>query len=157
MTRKQNMILIAPYAQKLRNGGENPKNYPYWPELVKILQHNGEHIVQVGVKNELQLVEEFYRNLPMSKLVELLKTSTKWIGVDSYFQHLAWHVGIPGYVLFSQSDPLIFGHPENFNLLKGREYLREKQFWLWEQCPYNVHAYMQPEEVAAIVLEGTKT
>lgn len=151
------MILIAPYAQKLRNGGENPKNYPYWPELIKILQANGKSIVQVGVDGETPLVDVFHKGLSVAKLVELLKAASAWIGVDSYLQHLAWSVGIPGYVLFSQSDPLIFGHPENFNLLKGREYLREKQFWLWEQCPYNVDAYMQPEEVADIVLAGIKS
>ncbi len=151
------MILIAPYAQKLRTGGENPKNYPYWLELVRILKANGKSIVQVGVEGEAQLVETFYKGMSMENLIGLLRASSTWIGVDSYFQHLAWSVGIPGYVLFSQSDPLIFGHPENFNLLKGREYLREKQFWLWEQCPYNIDAYMKPEEVASIVLEGTKT
>jgi ADP-heptose:LPS heptosyltransferase len=149
------MIILAPYAQRLRNGGENPKNYPYWPDLIKILQHNGKSVVQVGVEGEPQLVDKFYKGLSVENLTKLLKVSSTWIGVDSYFQHLAWDVGVPGFVIFSQSDPLIFGHPENVNILKGREYLREKQFWLWEQCPYNIQAYMQPDEVAAIILKAT--
>lgn len=150
------MILIAPHAQRLRNGGENPKNYPYWPKLIQLLQTQGESVVQVGVEGEPQLVEQFFKGLSIDDLRGLLKASSKWIGVDSYFQHLAWDAGIPGYVLFSQSDPLIFGHPENINILKDRQYLREKQFWMWEQCQYNVDAYIQPSEVFAIVMHGAK-
>jgi hypothetical protein len=47
------MILISPYAQKLRNGNQNPKNYPWWPELISKID---EEIVQVGIKGEIQLV-----------------------------------------------------------------------------------------------------
>ena len=50
-------------------------------------------------------------------------------------------------MLFGQSDPLIFGHPENINLLKDRKYLREQQFWWWEQCEYKEDAFVRPEEV----------
>jgi hypothetical protein len=60
---------------------------------------------------------------------------------------LAWDIGKPGIVLWGQSDPLIFGHPENNNLLKDRKYLREKQFWWWEQCDYNAEAFVRPEEI----------
>ena len=45
------MIIIAPYAQKLISGKENPKNYPYWEELIKQID---EPIIQVGVVGEKQ-------------------------------------------------------------------------------------------------------
>ena len=32
------MILIAPYSKPLRTGGNNPKNYPYWKELISQIQ-----------------------------------------------------------------------------------------------------------------------
>ena len=40
------MIIIAPYAQKLRNGKNNPKNYPfeYWTKLIELIQIQ-EHVV----------------------------------------------------------------------------------------------------------------
>jgi len=75
------------------------------------------------------------------------------MSVDSFFQHYCWSLGKPGVVLWGQSDPVIFGHPENVNLLKDRDYLREKQFWLWEQCGFRAEAFVTPDEV----LEALKT
>jgi ADP-heptose:LPS heptosyltransferase len=138
------MIIIAPYAQKLRNGQNNPKNYPWWPELISLIN---EHIVQVGVEGEEPLVEDFRKNLSLDELKSLVLECRTWISVDSFFQHFAWDLNKPGIVLWGQSDPLIFGHPENTNLLKDRKYLREKQFWWWEQCDYNAEAFVKPEEI----------
>lgn len=138
------MILIAPYAKALRNGQNNPKNYPWWPELISLID---EPIVQIGIDGEQALVEDFRKNLSLEELEILVLECRKWISVDSFFQHFAWDIGKPGIVLWGQSDPNIFGHPENINLLKDRKYLREKQFWWWEQCEYNADAFVKPEEV----------
>lgn len=138
------MIIIAPYAQKLRNGKENPKNYPYWQEIISGIT---EPIIQVGVVGEQPLVEDVRHNLPLEDLAELVKQCKLWISVDSFFQHFCWDLGKPGIVLWSKSDPKIFGHPENINLLKDRKYLRKDQFYLWEQCPYDSEAYIDPTEV----------
>jgi hypothetical protein len=139
------MIIISPYSKKLRNDQNNPKNYPWWPELISLLKHDT--IVQIGVEGETQLVEEFHKNLSLKQLKELILECRTWISVDSFFQHFAWDVGKYGIVLWGQSDPNIFGHPENINLLKDRKYLREKQFWWWEQCEYNEDAFVKPEEI----------
>jgi ADP-heptose:LPS heptosyltransferase len=138
------MILISPYAKKLRNGLDNPKNYPWWPELISLIN---EPIIQVGIESEKQLVDDFRKNLSLDELKVLVNECRTWISVDSFFQHFAWDLNKPGIVLWSQSDPNIFGHPENTNLLKDRKYLREKQFWWWEQCNYNADAFVKPEEV----------
>jgi hypothetical protein len=138
------MIIIAPYAQKLRNDKNNPKNYPWWPELISMIK---EPIIQIGVEGETQLVDDFRKNLTMDQLKDLVLECSTWIAVDSFFQHFAWDLNKPGIVLWGQSDPLIFGHTENTNLLKDRKYLREKQFWWWEQCEYNAEAFVRPEEI----------
>lgn len=138
------MIIISPYAQKLPNGQENPKNYPYWPELISMIK---EPIIQIGVAGEKQLVADFRTNLPFTELTRLVQECRTWCAVDSFLQHLAWDLGKPGVVIFSQSDPKIFGHPENTNLLKDRKYLRPNQFWLWTQTAYDIDAYVSPEVV----------
>jgi ADP-heptose:LPS heptosyltransferase len=138
------MILISPYSKPLRDGKQNPKNYPYWEELISQIK---EPIIQVGVTGEKQLVDDFRLNLPLSDLKKLISDCRIWISVDSFFQHLAWDCGKPGIVLFGQSDPLIFGHPENINLLKDRSYLRKHQFWWWEQCDYREDAFVKPAKV----------
>ena len=142
------MIIIAPYAQKLRTNKENPKNYPYWELLVQELQKTM-HVVQVGVEGEKQLVPDFRKNLPIPALRELLWQCKTWIGVDSFFQHLAWDEGVSGIVLWGPSDPLIFGHPENINLLKDRSYLTENQFLWWESTEHKNDRFVKPIEVLA--------
>lgn len=142
------MIILSPYAQKLSNGQENPKNYPYWPELVSMIN---EPIIQIGVAGEKALVPDFRTNLPFAELTKLVNECRTWISVDSFFQHFCWDLGKPGVVIFSQSDPNIFGHSENINLLKDRKYLREKQFWLWEQTEFNSDAFVTPEEIIKVL------
>lgn len=138
------MIIIAPYAQKLRSGKQNPKDYPYWKELIQLIN---EPIVQIGVDGEEQLVEDFRKNLSLEDLSGLVKECRTWIAVDSFFQHFAWDLGKYGIVLWGQSDPVIFGHPDNTNLLKDRRYLRQNQFLLWDMAEYNTECFVQPEDV----------
>jgi len=143
------MIIIAPYAQKLRTGKLNPKNYPYWKELIAMID---EPIIQVGVEGEEQLVNDFRKNLSMNELCALLKECRTWISCDSFLQHLGWDQGKKGIVLWGPSDPLIFGHPENINLLKDRSYLVKNQFLWWEATEHQNERFVEPH----IVLEYLK-
>jgi len=140
------MILIHPFAKKLHNGKENPKNYAYWEELIQKIAKN-EHIIQIGVEGEKQLVPDFRKNLTIGQLKELIYDCRIWIGVDSFFQHLAWTENKSGIVLWSVSDPLIYGHPENINLLKDRSYLADNQFLWWDFTEHNPDAFVKPDEV----------
>ncbi len=149
-------IIIFPWAKQLRNGNNNPKNYPWWPELINLLQKAGHEIIQVGVEGESQLVDDFRKNLTIAELSELLKSADTWIGVDSFGQHLGWDLGIKGLAIFGQSDPNIFGHKENINVLKSREYLREQQFWWWEQAEYREDAFVSPDKILKIFQENFK-
>jgi ADP-heptose:LPS heptosyltransferase len=138
------MIIISPYAKAMRENKKHPKNYPYWKELISLIQ---EPVVQVGIVGEEQLVPDFRQNLSMNELKELVLECRTWISVDSFFQHFCWDLNKPGIVLFGQSDPNIFGHPENTNLLTDRKYLREKQFWIWEQADFIEESFVKPEIV----------
>jgi ADP-heptose:LPS heptosyltransferase len=138
------MIIISPYSKALISGKQNPKNYPYWKELIEMID---EPIVQVGVEGENQLVPDFRKNLPIPALRELLQQCRTWVGVDSFFQHLAWDEGVPGIVLWGVSDPLIYGHPENNNLLENRKHLAENQFLWWEFVEHQNERFVKPEIV----------
>ena len=142
------MIIIAPYAQKLRNGNLNPKNYPieYWKELVYEIKKR-EQVIQVGVEGEEQLVDMFVKNMSLPRLRELIQECRTWIGVDSFFQHLAWDEGKQGIVLWGPSDPLIFGHSENINLLKDRSHLVANQFIWWEATQHSNDRFVEPQKV----------
>lgn len=138
------MIIISPYSKALRNGKQNPKNYPYWPELIEMIN---QPIIQVGIDGETQLVPDFRRNLTLSGLKDLINQCDTWISCDSMFQHLAWSLNKSGIVLWSVSDPLIFGHPENINLLKSRSCLSEEQFFWWEFVEHDPNKFVKPFEV----------
>jgi ADP-heptose:LPS heptosyltransferase len=138
------MIIIAPYAKALRNGKLNPKTYPFWKELIEMID---EPIIQVGVVGEEQLVPDFRTNLPIVELRKLIQDCRTWISCDSFFQHLGWDEGKPGIVLWSVSDPLIFGHKENINLLKDRKNLVANQFLWWENVEHQNEKFVPPHEV----------
>jgi ADP-heptose:LPS heptosyltransferase len=140
------MIIISPYSKKLLSGKQNPKNYPFWEELISQID---EPIVQVGIEGEKQLVPDFRKNLPLTELRKLIQECRIWISCDSFFQHLAWDEGKRGIVLWGVSDPLIYGHPENINLLKDRSYLAENQFLWWEFTEHKDERFVKPNEVLA--------
>lgn len=143
------MIILSPYSKFMRNGEKHPKNYPYWKEVINKIK---EPIIQVGIEGELQLVDDFRKNLSLNELSILVRECKTWMSCDSFFQHFCWDLGKKGIAIFGQSDPNIFGHPENINLLKDRKYLREKQFWIWEQAEYIEEAFVDPN----IVVEALK-
>jgi len=128
----------------MRNGEPHPKNYPFWNEVIEGIN---QPIVQVGVHGEPHLVPDVRHNLSLTELAKLVDECKTWIAIDSFFQHFCWDRKKKGIVLWGQSDPLIFGHPENINLLKSRDNLREKQFWLWEQTTFNAGHFVGPDVV----------
>ena len=138
------MIIISPYSKALLSGKQNPKNYPYWEELISLIK---EPIIQVGIEGEKQLVGDFRKNLRISELRELIQECKTWISCDSFFLLLGWVEGKLGIVLWSVSDPLIYGHPENINLLKDRSSLAENQFLWWEFVEHRNDRFVKPKEV----------
>jgi glycosyltransferase involved in cell wall biosynthesis len=148
-------IIISPYSKKMRNGKENPKNYPWFGELVRALAITGFPIKQAGIANEKPLVAE--NHLLFDKSLEELGRIIAdeclfWISVDNFFPHLAHHTGVPGIVLWGPSDPRIFGYQGNLNLqryaLQGdARYIRKNQFEPWEACEFKTERFLLPEKV----------
>ena len=138
------MIIIHPFSKALLSYKANPKNFPYWQELIAMID---EPIVQIGVTGEKQLVDDFRCDLPIAELRSLIQECRTWVGVDSFFQHLCWAENKPGVVLWSVSDPLIFGHPENTNLLKDRCFLTPNQFLWWDATEFNIDSFLLPVEI----------
>jgi ADP-heptose:LPS heptosyltransferase len=136
----------------LRDKSYNPKNYPFWPEVVEVLKDDYD-IIQIGIKEEKQLVSDFRPNLKLKQIGELLLDAHchTFISVDNFLPHLAHLVGKQGVVLWGISDPNIFGYPEHKNLLKARKYLRENQFGIWDGITYDKNVFVPPEKVIETV------
>ena len=148
------IVVISPWSHKLPTGNENPKNFPYWEELVADLKAAGCYIKQIGVTGEKLIgADEIIFNASNDRLKEVLFDCDTFISVDSFFPHFAHYHKKHGIVIFSQSDPILFGYPENLNILKSRDYLRKEQFWLWTQAEYNKEAFISSKEVLSNVLK----
>lgn len=147
--KKKDFVLISPYSKQLPTNTENPKNYPYWTELVSLLKSQYA-VYQIGAEGERQIpgVDGFYKNQSFEILEEQIKNCKFWISVDNFFPHFVDNVAEKkGIVLFSQSDPEIFGYPYNLNLLEDRKYLRPDQYGLWTVIPFKKEAFVKPEKV----------
>lgn len=148
------MILIFPWSRNTSEGKPSPKNYPHWPEVVKLLKNLGDPMfpVQVSCKGEVDIgCHSRTDDLPLGKIAELMKTCETWISCDNFAHHMAWTLKEPGIVIFGMSDPAIFGHPEHINILKDARYLRARQFGLWSQEPENPAAFVGPQAILEAV------
>ena len=146
------MILYAPFAARPHslNGSVSPKDYPWAKELAQLLEEKYE-VIQVGGNGDEQLVKDFRKNLPFPEVSKLIKESVTGVCVDSYLQHHYWYFDKKAIVLWGISDPYIFGHMEQINLLKDRKYLRPNQFDLYYSNEVNPEAFVSPEEVLSVL------
>jgi ADP-heptose:LPS heptosyltransferase len=143
-------IVISPFSKVI--GTRNAKNYPYWQELIDLLRNAGHYIIQINPGYEPELkVDEVKKNLNMRQLKELLDSCDTWISVDNFFQHFANYYKKKGFVIFGKSDPNIFGHKENVNILKDKKYLRNNQFDVWKNEKFESEVFPEAKEVYEII------
>lgn len=148
-----NIVLISPFSQKLRNNNQNPKNFPYWQDLITQLRGSGkvDEIWQIGVGNEYRFegVTHKFFDKPLKEVADLANKASVWLSVDNFMPHLcnAFNVETKGIVIFSRSNPDHFGYAQNVNLLKDQKYLRPDQFFIWEQCDYVEDAFVSAKTV----------
>jgi ADP-heptose:LPS heptosyltransferase len=145
-------IVISPYSRPLRNGANNPKNYPFWQELIDKLVEKQYEVIQIGVKGEVvfnNVTPKF--NLPLIKIKQLIEECHIFISVDNFLPHLSQHCDKPGIVLWGRSNPKIFGYQQNINLLKDEKYLRPDQYNIWEAIIYDPDVFVKPEMVLQYV------
>ena len=153
-------IVIAAYAAKLATDKVNPKNYPMWGEVVRLLNEAGHEVTQIGCDGEARIhgVAHFLLNWPLERLKWLIENSDLWISVDSFLPHLCATEGLKtGIVLWGVSDDRIWGYPHNINLVKDYKYLRKWQFAHWKDEWYDAEAFVAPEAVIEAVNERLQT
>lgn len=145
-------IIISPFSRNLRSGKTNPKNFPYWEEVVKNLRLKGYRIIQIGSTGEPSIgADEVKYGLKLKELKKLLDESDGFASVDNFFNHFATFYGKRGVVVFGRSDPKIFGYEQNINLLKHRACLRKNQFDLWENDEFRADVFVSADEVVEAI------
>jgi hypothetical protein len=147
------LILVSPWSRVTTDGKPSPKNYPWWPEVVAALMRRGFEVVQLSRKGEPRVPGARHMDdVTLAGIATLMYGCETWIAVDNFFPHMASYLGQPGVAIFGFSDPEIFGHPENINLLKDRRYLRQWQFRHWSQQEPNHDVFVGPDVVMNAVM-----
>lgn len=148
-------VLISPFSQPLRNGNTNAKNYPHWSKVCELLTNSNTNVIQLGVGTEPDIYPniERYNNLYFKDLEKLVISANTWISVDNFFHHFCAFLNKPGVVIYSKSDPRIFGHNSNINIYKDISYFRKQQFADWQEEPNDLNSWVAPEYVAKKALE----
>jgi len=146
-------ILISPFSKPMRDGKENPKNYPYWDEVVKTLVERGHEVsqLQYGSESTIPSCREIVHYSSVQIVEMLVDECDTYIAVDNFLQHLAHYRKKYGVVIWGKSDPALFGYPENTNLLKDPKFLRNHQFETWEAEQFDPNVFVDPQIVIEAV------
>lgn len=145
-------IYIAPYAKPLKNGNDNPKNYPYWASVVDGLCEEYDMVQLVFTGERIIHKTTVFEYTKLTAVEEVLHDCVAWISVDNFLPHMVYNnKGVKGVVIWGKSDPLLFGYPEYVNLLKDRKNLRAKQFYIWDDERYDPNVFVKPAKVVEAV------
>lgn len=122
-------ILIAPFSRGAPDVRRNPKDWLWWPVLVEKLREAGHRVVQTGLPEDMRLnADDWMLPADLGALKKTLKDFDLFISVDTWLQHAAACHGLKGIVIWSVTDPGIFGYPENVNLLPADPDLSRNQY-----------------------------
>lgn len=141
-------ILVQPYTAKIPATPLNPsgicaKQFQYFKNVCSVLHWLGHEIIQVGTEGEEDLgVGPFIISPKLKELKKLIQETDTWISLDSFLQHMAHDLGKKGIVIWSVSDPKIFGYPENLNLYKDESLFRKEQHAKWFEEPYSKDSFL---------------
>lgn len=145
-------ILVFPSTQRLDNN-VNPKEYPYFKELIDILISEGNMVIQIGKDKREKICPTFIEDLSFNDLKLILNRCDYWISVDTFIQHLVKteNINKRGVVLWGPSDPKYFGYEENLNIFKDSKNFRERQYMWWRGISPDYKIWLNPKEVLNII------
>jgi ADP-heptose:LPS heptosyltransferase len=151
---KRKTVLISPWSRRMRNGKTNPKNYPYWTEVVKGLRDKGIRTIQIGVAYEdLIGADEVKFDMSINDTASLLKACDTFVSVDNFLHHMAHLYQKKGVVIYSRTNPELFGYPEQINLFLVSKYFAPNQYDIIERIDYVKEAFVGADSVVAAIVD----
>ena len=107
-----------------------------WERLVKEMP--GVTFIQVGHPDEpyVKGALDWRGKHKTRESLVLIKYARSFVGVDSSFAHATNAFGLPGVILFGDSNPATWGHDNNINIYKDLR-CSPCYYYLWSHpCPY---------------------
>lgn len=142
------MRILSPYSRPLRNGKNNPKNYPWFAEVIALTPEI--EWVQIGTAGETRIagVKDCQLALSLPALKVLVEKAEGFLSVDNFFPHFValYCSRLRGVVVWGKSNPKHFGYPQNQNL--SLEKFRAQQWKWYEDEEFDPLVFLPPETVA---------
>lgn len=126
-------ILIAPFSRMLETGKPNPKNWPHWYRVCKSLELAGHQVYQTGQDYEPRVCSEFVGLLPQKTALLDLRAYDLCLCVDTWLQHAARAAGVPCVVVWTATDPAIYSHAANVNVIAAEPRYAKLQYAKMEE------------------------
>ena len=120
--------------------------------------------IQIGKSDEQKISGAIdYRGVyNLRECIAILKNSKIYLGVDSFFGHVASAFDIKGIILFGDSSPFVYGHDNNINIYKALPCSPCFELLGGSSCPYNIACMkeisieMVSNEIREILLNCSK-
>lgn len=167
-------IYISPFSKPLRNEKYNSKNLKpeKWDNIVKIFKDKNFNIFQIGQGSEYKIknVDTYIFDKNFWDLKNIINNDNILISVDNFFPHFVNYINFINSkknltkmnVIWSKSNPNIYGYKYNNNIFKNEKYFRslnqgvDNQFSIWEYCEYDENSFLDEETIVNKILEFEK-
>ena len=127
------IIIIAPHTTSSENKLWFHEN---WLELIDVMPDYT--FIQLGLKKEPKIEGAVdFRGLSIRDSMAVVSKADCFVGVDSFFSHVATALKIPSVVLFGATPPSIFGHDQNTNLYAKTSCSPCYEYLIDSVCPYS--------------------
>lgn len=147
-------ILIHPEAKSCKDGSISPKNYPYFNELIEKIKNNFKDIEinQLGNSKDKKLnqINNYYFDIDLQDIENLIDEHDLWISIDSFLPHYCDCYKLKnGIVIYTVSNPDIFGYKSNINLIKNKKFIRNRNkiFIYYNKEDYNENAFIDYNKI----------
>lgn len=157
-------VLVAPFSKPIpvENGwGASPKDYPWWTDLISILNQTGLYeFHQLSIREQPRIagMAQYHDNLPYGKIVELINDCDFFISIDTFLPHIAQLYKKRGFVIWGMGHPRFFGYMQNINILKDEKYVRpnDHTWGVWIDVKPQLECWHTPDIIANIINDNAK-
>lgn len=124
----------------------NAKYYPYWNKVIEKFPDIDWYQLGVQGNHIINNVKPLF-NLPLKEVYKICLNSDLVCCIDSFLPHLLAPSEKKIIVVYTVSDPEIFGYNHNINLYKDKKYFRENQFDVWTNYAWKEETCVSEEEI----------
>jgi len=122
------------------------KNWPYFADLIAL---NPEvEFIEILIPGQVPVEGATPFTGTRREIINLLNECSLFISIDSWLQHLAkWNTDADGVVIFSRSNPALFGYKEFENVFKSNKYFKASPYEAWGPMDILADAFPTVEQV----------